>query len=352
MKLLNLCCLVFVVFALASCGVTKPDAVITHEEALVTLTPIPTATLTPTTTPTSTPVPTATATPFRVTPQKIDSDHIRIPLTENINIELIRIPEGEFTMGSTQAEVDAVNKQLIDWHFSSELPQNKVFLKEYWIGKTEVTVGQFMVFAKAANYRTQAERDGKAFVWINNGDEIQESPGSNWLHPLGPSSDITKKIDHPVTYMTWNDALAFCYWLKSISGLDVKLPSEAEWEKAARGTDARIFPWGNTLPTKTKANFGDNLKDTTPVGQFGEAGRSPYGLDDMAGNVWEWTSSDLKPYPYVATDGRESLFSSMKVRRGGAFTSPWPRMRLVYRPRDSTDMAANNYGFRVAATLP
>jgi formylglycine-generating enzyme required for sulfatase activity len=113
------------------------------------------------------------------------------------------------------------------------------------------------------------------------------------------------KGSHPVTWVSWDDAVAFCQWLSRSPGRFWRLPTEAEWEKAARGDDGRVYPWGNDLPTKELCNFNGNVGDTTSIGQY-PAGASPCGALDMAGNVWEWTGSLFKPYPYQPEDGRNS----------------------------------------------
>ena len=104
--------------------------------------------------------------------------------------------------------------------------------------------------------------------------------------------------------VSWDDAVDFCRWLSEATHRSFRLPSEAEWEKAARGSDGRIYPWGNQAPDEKRCNFGTKVGDTTPVGKYPD-GASPCGALDMAGNVWEWTGSIYKPYPYAPDDGRE-----------------------------------------------
>ena len=135
---------------------------------------------------------------------------------------------------------------------------------------------------------------------------------------------------HPVAFVTWPDALAYCRWLEAtLKGFRdtppairqrlakagaSRLPTEAEWEKAARGTDRRTYPWGNE-PRRDRANYGNT--GTTPVGQFA-CPECPYGLADMSGNVWEWTSSPMQPYPYDPSDDRANLDAdALWVMRGG-----------------------------------
>jgi formylglycine-generating enzyme required for sulfatase activity len=151
-----------------------------------------------------------------------------------------------------------------------------------------------------------------------------------------------------VAYVSWDDAQAYCRWLGERSGLRVMLPSEAGWEKAARGTDARLFPWGNEPPDDSHCNFNNNVRGTTSVGQYSPRGDSPYGCADMAGNVWEWTRSEFKPYPYDPADGREDLQpAAHRVLRGGAFNFDEGSMRCAYRFNLSPDLRLDYLGFRI-----
>jgi formylglycine-generating enzyme required for sulfatase activity len=152
--------------------------------------------------------------------------------------------------------------------------------------------------------------------------------------------------------------VAYCQWLSEKTGQAYRLPTEAEWEKAARGTGGRIYPWGNEWD-ETKLNSGEGGPgDTTPVGQYSPDGDSPYGAADMAGNVWEWTRSlwgrdPNEPsfkYPYDPADGREDLDAPdgiLRVLRGGAFFSDRWLVRCAYRHGDGPDFFYGNFGFRV-----
>jgi formylglycine-generating enzyme required for sulfatase activity len=164
-------------------------------------------------------------------------------------IIMVYIPAGEFTMGSNDGK-------------KNEKPPHKVNLGGYWIGKTEVTVKQFRAFANAKNYVTQAESGGK----------------ENW------KKSSFEHENHPVVWVSWNDANAYCQFMSESKGFQFKLPTEAQWEKAARGNDARKYPWGNQKPDKNLSNIKTCLVGSYPKGA------SPYGVLDMAGNVWEWCS--------------------------------------------------------------
>ncbi len=226
-----------------------------------------------------------------------------------VSFDWIEIPAGPFLMGSDK------HKDPDAW--DDELPQHTVTLPAYRIARTPVTVAQFAAFVKATGYQTDAEKRGQAYVYT--GSTWDWVKGANWQHPRGPESDVRQKQDHPVTCVTWQDAIAFCAWASEVTGTTIRLPSEAEWEKAARGTDGRIYPWGNDKPTKAHCNFDINVGDTTPVGSYPK-GASPYGMLDAAGNVWEWTNSLWKGYPYNATDGREDSHSEGRPTvRGGSF---------------------------------
>ena len=209
-------------------------------------------------------------------------DHAYVRLAPGVEMEFVRVPAGEFLMGSDTKDPDARD---------AELPQHKVYLDEYWMGKYPVTVAQFAVFVQASGHQTTAERVGYGLVWT--GDNWERMEGADWQRPRGPESDVTDKGSHPVTQVSWHDATAFCEWASQVADVPIRLPTEAEWEKGARGTDGRKYPWGEMKPDKSRCNFGWNVKDTTPVGRYSPKGDSPYGCTDMAGNVWEWVANKV-----------------------------------------------------------
>ncbi len=242
----------------------------------------------------------------------------------------ITIPAGEFTMGTDpKKDPFAQDGWYKDWIAKTELPQHKITLPEYQIARVPVTNEQWGQFLQGSGYQ-----------WATR-DEL-------WKDGLPRG-----KEKHPVVYVTWHDAIAFCGWA------GVRLPTEAEWEKAARGPDGRLFPWGNEDPTKELCNFNQNVKDTTPVGQYPK-GKSPYGCLDMAGNVWEWCSSAWgtngdKPdfgYPYKVGDGREDLTRTdvLRIFRGGYWSNNPSYVRCAFRNR--LNYYYYNVGFRVAVVVP
>jgi formylglycine-generating enzyme required for sulfatase activity len=239
--------------------------------------------------------------------------------------EMILIPAGEFLMGSDpQQDDDAEN---------DEQPQHCLSLPVYFLSKTPVTNAQYKAFVLATGYTLPERR-------------------RNEKRP----SDQSDKADHPAVYASWSDAIAYCGWLSEVTGKAYGLPSEAEWEKGARGTDGRLYPWGNQWdPTRCNSRES-GLDDTTAVHAYPQ-GASPYGLLDMAGNVWEWTRSLwgrnekwYYQYPYKATDGRENLAAReevLRVLRGGHFNSNPKGMRCADRYRLRPRGRGRSYGFRV-----
>ncbi len=211
--------------------------------------------------------------------------------------EMVLAPAGEFLMGSDPKK----DKHADD----DEQPQHKLHLPDYYLAKTSVTNAQYLAFVQAAGH---------------------EQP-KHWEGGKPPKG----KEDHPVVYVTWHDAVAYCNWLAEVTGKPYRLPTEAEWEKGARGTDGRIYPWGDEFD-KTKCNTGESrIGDTTPVGKYPN-GASPYGVVDMAGNVWEWTSSLFRSYPYDPEDGREDPGSTdNRVLRGGSWFSVSDWVRSAFR---------------------
>jgi formylglycine-generating enzyme required for sulfatase activity len=228
-------------------------------------------------------------------------------------LELVRVPAGEFLMGSDPAK----DKSALD----NEQPQHRVYLSEFYIGKYPVTNAQYAAFVKATKH---------------------EVP-KHWKNGRIPSD----KENHPVVYVSWRDAVAFCGWLAQQTGQGFRLPTEAEWEKAARGTDGRIYPWGDGPPTAELCNFNNNVGDTTPVGQYSPQGDSPCGCADMAGNVWEWTQSLFRGYPYDPADGREDLRAGgSRVVRGGSFSYNRGYVRCACGFRLEPVVLDRNRGFR------
>lgn len=256
----------------------------------------------------------------------------------------IRIPAGEFLLGSKAEEQHA---------YRSEMPQHQLYLPEFPIARTPVTVAQFDAFIKATRYRTTAEKEGGAYG-LKDG-KFREIDGATWKQPNGPgpllertwftrskNGSMTDKAEHPVTCVSWYDALAFCEWAR------VRLPSEAEWEKAARGSDGRTYAWGSDKPDATKCNYGMNIGDTTPVGRYLK-GASPYRVLDMAGNVWEWVSNAAYDYPYDVHDGREALLPTERhVCRGGSFWTDESQVRCASRAIEKPNARNSTIGFRVA----
>ena len=203
----------------------------------------------------------------------------------------ITIPAGKFRIGSDPAG-DVVP-------YENESPQHRVHADAFQLARTHVTNAQYAEFVKISGHPT---------------------PG-HWLNGQIPEG----LSDHPVTYVDWHDALAFCQWA------GVRLPTEAEWEKAARSDDARLWPWGNHPPDVHRCNFVKHIFATSPVHAFLQSA-SPYGALDMAGNVWEWTSSLARSYPYKKNDGREDpAAGESRIVRGGSYTHDARNIRTADR---------------------
>ncbi|MCL4389858.1 MAG: formylglycine-generating enzyme family protein, partial [Patescibacteria group bacterium] len=170
-------------------------------------------------------------------------------------------------------------------------------------------------------------------------------------------SSIKEKDNHPVVQVSWFDAIEYCKWLSAKTNKNYRLPTEVEWEKAARGTDGRIFPWGNTWNPEI-CNVEYRFKGTTPVGKFSPASDSPYGCVDMCGNVFQWTSTTIGStdpwpakytYPYNPNDGRENLEgTTRRVGRGGSYSRGEVYCRSAFRFADLPTDRYSAQGFRIA----
>lgn len=306
--------------------------------------PLPTSI--PTSIPTAPPVPTLTPilTPVKptLTLQATSGPSLKgidqLMLSPDSLIEFVRIPAGKFLMGSDKNKDSLV--------VDDEHPQHNVNLPEYYISKSPITVKQFAIFAAKKNYKTIAEKENSGRIM--NGQQFSVVNGANWQHPRGPNSNVNRKQNHPVTQVNWDDAMAFCDWASDGTGMAVRLPTEAEWEKAARGEDARIYTWGNQLPNSNLANYDMKIGDTTPVGTYSPSGDSPYGCQDMLGNVWEWTLSLHNKYPYQNDLKRDlSTQDRARVLRGGSFYYNEGKLRIAYRLDFPPNFSYYNIGFRV-----
>jgi len=283
--------------------------------------------------------------------QPMTSNQLTLTLAPGVELAFMPIPAGEFLMGSDPK----VDKIAFGLGYDFEQPQHKVTLDGYWMGKTPVTVAQFRQFISATAHKTQAERKGHGGHWY--GSDWSFVTGANWAHPTGPQSQA--EGTHPVVHVSWEDAVAFCTWASQVTGREVRLPTEAEWEKAARGTDGRIYPWGNGVPNESRCNFLGNYdyeEGTTPVGKYSPQGDSPYGCVDMAGNVWEWCADWYDGGYYKtapARNPRGPQKGEERVLRGGCLYHIAVIARCAYRVSAQPTGSDDFTGFRcVVACLP
>ena len=251
---------------------------------------------------------------------------------------MVHVPAGEFLMGSTDSDSQAA---------SDEKPQHKVNLDAFWIDQTEVTNSMFARFVSAKDYKTDAEKLGSGYTF--SGTAWSDVKGADWQHPGGPSTNIRGLDNHPVVLVSWNDAQAYCEWAGR------QLPTEAQWEKAARGTDGRIYPWGNQTAKCEYAVMDDGSGNGCGKGNAAWAvgskprGNSPYGAYDMAGNVWEWVADwyDEKYYgssPPKNPSGPTS--GQYHVLRGGSWSVTAQDVRTAFRFRLYPVFRDFSVGFR------
>jgi formylglycine-generating enzyme required for sulfatase activity len=257
----------------------------------------------------------------------------------------IHIPAGSFLMGTPERELSALAKAYGGTResYREESPQFSLHLPAFAIARTAVTNALYAVFV--------AETGARAPI--------------TWRGPQPPE----RLLDHPVVDISWEEASAFCAWLTAASpderrktkdqdaasdwsvgrsSLVFRFPTEAEWERAARGTDGRAFPWGNTWDTARANTREGGRGSSSPVGAY-PGGASAAGCLDMAGNVWEWTSSLDRPYPFDARDGREdSRAPGRRIMRGGCYANPHGYARCACRFRMPPTMRNEFLGFRLA----
>ncbi|MBI3014174.1 MAG: SUMF1/EgtB/PvdO family nonheme iron enzyme [Candidatus Tectomicrobia bacterium] len=242
--------------------------------------------------------------------------------TDIAGAQMVRIPAGEFLMGSDSGPSD-------------ERPTHRLFLPAFEMDRLPVTNAEFADFLNAVG---PANARGENLFDVEDPDARIHRRGGRWGADAGFES-------RPVVEASWAGARDYCAWAGK------RLPTEAEWEKAARGTDGRRYPWGNEAPDAARARFAAGWNETAPVGNF-PRGASPYGILDMSGNAWEWVNSAYRPYPYRADDGREELTAGpVRGTRGGGHDSSAQEITTTQRGRNLSRNPRNghhNIGFRCA----
>lgn len=279
-------------------------------------------------------------------------DHARVPLSARQQREMVRIAGGTYVIGSPA-----------DHPLGSKvaMPEHQVELRPFWIDRTEVTNGQFSEFLNMLPMKPSGTAPGGKVGTPHIPTGSQELLLASGAYAIIQLDDDQARIgvrdgrfapnpghdDHPVTEVSWAGALAYCRWRGA------RLPSEVEWEAAARGREARLFPWGSAHPTPALAVVGHRIGITQHVGSRPQ-GATPDGILDMAGSLSEWTSSLDRPYPYRADDERENLTSAgERVARGGDATFNSTAERLVSWNRTTYSRSPadghHHIGFRCAA---
>ncbi|MBI1801469.1 MAG: formylglycine-generating enzyme family protein, partial [Chloroflexi bacterium] len=245
--------------------------------------------------------------------------------------DMVFVPAGELLMGSDEAP--------------DEQPLHRVWLPSFYLDRAPVTNAQFAAFWEEVSYEEPSAaweefEDARQYIRLT---DMRRAPlywfDKDWNHP-----------QRPVVGVCWPEAVVFARWAGK------RLPSEVEWEKAARGIDGRRYPWGNAFdPSLCNTVLAEYpLKSTSSAGSYSPRGDSPYGAQDMSGNIWEWVASLYQPYPYESEDGREDLLApGARVLRGGAFGSYFEdHYRSAHRHHNIPQFAYINTGFRCAATVP
>jgi len=290
-------------------------------------------------------------------PSESHQPELALTIVGKDGAEMVLVPAGEFVMGSAPDDIASLlrrNPKANGAILKDEIPQHRVYLDAFYIDKYEVTNTRFRQFVQATGYRTQAEREGGGKI-RTGAKTWAQVPDATWRAPRGQGSSIAGLEAHPVVQVSWHDAKAYCTWAGK------RLPTEAEWEKAARGPEGRLYPWGNELDGTTvnfcdrncpfawkDASVNDGYRSTAPVGSY-EAGKSPYGAYDMAGNVWEWVADwyDAKYYQRSpARNPQGPTSGTQMVLRGGSWLYTAPDLRTTERAGVPPDRRNENIGLR------
>jgi formylglycine-generating enzyme required for sulfatase activity len=244
--------------------------------------------------------------------------------------EMVRIAGGTFTMGDKNEE-------------------HQVTLPTFEIARYPLTNAQWKLFIEDDGYTSDKEWwDDAGRAWLRKHGHTQPSVWDDERFGIA-------RPNHPVVGISWYEAVAFCKWLWHTTGDDYCLPSEAEWEYAARRATRRTYPWGNDKPDTERANYDRTYNGTSAVGCFPADATPEDGICDLAGNVWEWTRSEYRKYPYDPADGREDMDNPVGkpfTARGGGWSLRSLYLRASYRLNNVPDYHDGDVGCRVARRLP
>ena len=344
--LAGILCLLAILLSTLACGIGTPAAGSTSvpqgpESTLAVESPQPSP---------SEPLPTTTLPPIQPPPNTtptLGTGSTKQSTTDGM--VQVFVPAGQFIMGSDS--YDAIMSA-------------PVSLDAFWIDQTEVTNAMFTKFISATHYRTDAEKKGYGYVYQISSDDGIKTSGAAWQHPHGPASNLKGLEGYPVVQVSWNDATAYCQWAGR------RLPTEAEWEKAARGTDGRLYPWGNQAWAGNLANLMDRQLNPTYSVDDGNAGiaavgsypdgASPFGALDMIGNVAEWVA-DWYADPYSQSGQTTTVINPQgpssgesRVMRGGAWMSndknDGEKRLASHRNYNLPDLSADEAGFRCVSS--
>ena len=288
--------------------------------------------------------------------QEAWAEYLDVPVetTNSIGMKLVLIPPGEFVMGSPEEEIAALLEKFKDewWqeHASGEGPQHRVRItRAFYVGRHEVTVGQFRAFVEATGYKTEAESDGKGGTAYDEAKNTWEQrPEITWQNPGFAQTD-----DHPVVQVSWNDCVAFCRWLSGEEAKTYGLPTEAQWEYACRSGSTTRWCFGdNEAELEQYAWYSKKGGNNThPVGQKSASG---FGLFDVHGNVREWCLDRYGKDYYSSSpvdDPTGLTVGSPRVLRGGGWFLDPRYCRSAYRHYTSPGHRYDNLGFRLALVL-
>lgn len=307
---------------------------------------------------------------------KLPTQVTSVPLAERITHadsgsteNMVQLEGGVFRMGTDRED--------LMWKDDGEGPVREVEVKPFWIDTTAVTNEQFAKFVDETDYVTDAQRFGWSFVFhllmpkkrslgLKTENSVKDLqwwigvPNAYWKHPEGERSNIKDRMDHPVTHVSWNDAMAYCQWAGK------RLATEAEWEYAARGgLDQKVYPWGDNLTPRNKHRCNiwqgkfpvensaeDGFVGTCPANHYEPNG---FGLYNCAGNVWEWVGDWYAPQWHIenperaANDPTGADEGTHKMQKGGSFLchhSYCNRYRVAARTGNTPDSTTSNCGFR------